>query len=136
MKHTTNSMRGNAALWCILAYFLLLLPASAGAVERNYLTSQFTEAEVSAALVRGQAWVPFPAYTDRAGWDSLVGTRRETLIKRGEKRLDYQWQMNVATEGKINLWSNAQVKAMGEYFADAYIGNGWVVNFAERGGYP
>ena len=98
MKHTKNSMRGNAALWCILACFLLLLPASAGAVERNYLTSQFTEAEVSAALVRGQAWVPFPAYTDRAGWDSLVGTRRETLIKRGEKRLDYQWQMNVATD--------------------------------------
>ncbi len=51
MKHTKNSMRGNAALWCILACLLLLLPASAGAVERNYLTSQFTEAEVSAALV-------------------------------------------------------------------------------------
>lgn len=98
MKHTKNSLRGSVALLCFLACSLLLLPASAGAVERNYLTSQFTEEEVSAALVRGQAWVPFPAYADRAGWDSLTSTRKETLVKRGEKRLDYRWQMNVATD--------------------------------------
>ena len=98
MNHTKNSLRGNAALWCILACCLLLLPASAGAVERNYLTSQFTEEKVSAALVRGQAWVPFPAYSDRAGWDSLTSTRKETLVKRGEQRLDYRWQINVATD--------------------------------------
>lgn len=266
--HAHYAWQSCVQMLCIIACCLLLLPASAGAVERNYLTSQFTEEEVSAALVRGQAWVPFPAYADRAGWDSLTSTRKETLVKRGEKRLDYRWQMNVATDylayertgerqimenpqkannlalsdlvlaelaegqgrfldqiingvwmecertswvlsahlhrqtsgrncnvlqvvmlieddeetvnrcvwrsmqsvdkfmnyvkadgaceegpaywghaagklfdyldvlatvtgGKINLWSNPQVKAMGEYFANAYIGKGWVVNFAD-----
>ena len=68
------------------------------AEERNYLTKQFTEQEVAATIVRGQRWVPFPAYSDREGWTQLIDARAETLIKRGEKHLDYVWQMNVATD--------------------------------------
>lgn len=34
---------------------------------------------------------PYPAYQDRAGWDSLTGTGKDELIKAGEKYLDRQW---------------------------------------------
>lgn len=36
-------------------------------------------------------WFPYPAYKDRAGWDSLTGSRKDELIKAGEKYLDRQW---------------------------------------------
>ena len=39
-----------------------------------------------------QAWVPYPAYTDRAAWDSLMGPNKQRLIAAGEKLLDYKWK--------------------------------------------
>lgn len=53
------------------------------------------------------------------------------------KCLDYLILLNRITGGKISLFDNAQIKAMGEYIARSYVGNGWVVNFADasaRGG--
>ncbi len=44
-----------------------------------------------------QAWVPYPAYTDRAAWDSLMGPNKQRLIAAGEKLLDYKWQLIPAT---------------------------------------
>lgn len=53
------------------------------------------------------------------------------------KCLDYLVLLNRITDGKISLFDNAQIKAMGEYIARSYVGSGWVVNFADasaRGG--
>lgn len=44
-----------------------------------------------------QAWVPYPAYTDRAAWDSLMGPNKQRLIAAGEKFLDYKWKLIPAT---------------------------------------
>lgn len=44
-----------------------------------------------------QAWVPYPAYTDRAAWDSLMGPNKQRLIAAGEKLLDYKWKLIPAT---------------------------------------
>ena len=44
-----------------------------------------------------QAWVPYPAYTDRAAWDSLMGPNKQRLIEAGEKLLSYKWQLIPAT---------------------------------------
>ena len=43
------------------------------------------------------AWVPYPAYTDRAAWDSLMGPNKQRLIAAGEKLLDYKWKLIPAT---------------------------------------
>lgn len=45
-----------------------------------------------------QKWVTYPTYTDRAGWDAFLGKHKEQYIRRGEKRLDYQWKVVRATD--------------------------------------
>lgn len=56
------------------------------------------------------------------------------------KCLDYLVLLNRITGGKISIFDNPQIKAMGEYIARSYVGNGWVVNFtdasAKGGGDP
>ena len=34
-------------------------------------------------LVMDQKWVPYPDYTDRAGWDKLLGENKESTIAIG-----------------------------------------------------
>ena len=41
--------------------------------ERNMLQKAADETTLKSVLVMKQAWVPYPAYTDRAAWDSLMG---------------------------------------------------------------
>lgn len=47
------------------------------------------------------------------------------------KLLDYLCALSLITGGKVEIFDNPQVKAMGEYIAYSYIGDGWVVNFAD-----
>lgn len=78
--------------------FLLCLSSLVMGGDRRYLTNTYSLAEVQQSLLRGQAWVPYPAYADREGWAALFGENAAETIRRGEKRLDYQWQINVATD--------------------------------------
>ncbi len=75
-----------------------LLLQTLQAEERNLLSGNYTERQVSEWIVRDQKWVDYPDYTDRNGWDSLTGENKQWLIERGEKRLKYEWKMNVATD--------------------------------------
>ena len=65
--------------------------------ERNMLQKTADETTLKDVLVMKQAWVPYPAYTDRAAWDSLMGPNKQRLIEAGEKLLDYKWQLIPAT---------------------------------------
>ena len=65
--------------------------------ERNMLQKAADEATLKNVLVMKQAWVPYPAYTDRAAWDSLMGPNKQRLIAAGEKLLDYKWKLIPAT---------------------------------------
>ena len=47
------------------------------------------------------------------------------------KTYDYLQILYDATGGQISLFDNPMIKAMGEYIYKSYIGNGWVVNFAD-----
>ena len=47
------------------------------------------------------------------------------------KCLDYLVLLDWITGGKVSIFDNPQIKAMGEYIARSYVGNGWVVNFAD-----
>lgn len=76
---------------------LSLLPARAYE-PRNLLTQLATEAQLRQCLQTGQRWVPYPAYTDRAGWDSLLGNHKTAIIQAGERLLDYSWTVVRATE--------------------------------------
>ncbi len=53
------------------------------------------------------------------------------------KLYDYLQLLSTATGGKISLFDQPLIRNMGEYIARSYVGNGWVVNFADasaRGG--
>lgn len=47
------------------------------------------------------------------------------------KLLDYLVLLSDITGDKINIFDNPQIRNMGEYISRSYVGNGWVVNFAD-----
>ena len=47
------------------------------------------------------------------------------------KGFDYLSLLESITGGQINLYQNQQIRSMGEYILRSYVGNGWVVNFAD-----
>ena len=47
------------------------------------------------------------------------------------KMYDYLQILSYATGKKIDIFSQPKIKAMGEYISRSYIGDGWVVNFAD-----
>ncbi len=47
------------------------------------------------------------------------------------KLYDYLQILYNVTGGKLNVFSKPMIKNMGEYIANSYVGNGWVVNFAD-----
>ncbi|MEG0464530.1 heparinase II/III-family protein [Bacteroides sp.] len=47
------------------------------------------------------------------------------------KLYDYLQLLSDGTDGKISLFGEPMVRSMGEYISRSYVGNGWVVNFAD-----
>jgi len=47
------------------------------------------------------------------------------------KLYDYLQLLYDATDGKVSVFSEPIIKNMSEYIARSYVGNGWVVNFAD-----
>jgi hypothetical protein len=47
------------------------------------------------------------------------------------KMYDYLQMLYDGTGGKISVFDQPVIKNMGEYIARSYVGNGWVVNFAD-----
>lgn len=43
-------------------------------------------------------WVPLPPYSDRAGWDKLLGSRKQIYINLGINRIGYEWKVIKATD--------------------------------------
>ena len=81
-----------------LVALLLSIPAQAY-TERNFLQNTISKEDLKSTLVMNQAWVPYPDYTDRAGWDSLLTKQdKEMLIRTGERLLNYKWQVIHATD--------------------------------------
>jgi len=66
--------------------------------ERNLLQGLATSEQLRESLVMNQKWVTAPSYSDRAGWDKLLGDDKDRYIKRGEERLKYQWIVVKATD--------------------------------------
>lgn len=84
-----------------LLIFTLLLCCTVKALsytERNYLQKQANVSSLQEVLILNQQWVTYPAYTDRTGWDTFLGSFKNECILRGEKQLNYQWQVVKATD--------------------------------------
>ena len=85
-------------LFSVLTMCILAAGNMSAYVERNILRSRADEAALRTILIPDQKWVPFPAYSDRAGWDRVLGDWKDVLISRGEDALAYEWKVVTATE--------------------------------------
>jgi len=47
------------------------------------------------------------------------------------KMYDYLQILSDGTNGKVSLFNNPMIRRMGEYISRSYVGDGWVVNFAD-----
>ncbi len=82
----------------LIAALCLFCSGAQAAVERNLIQSKTSPEAIRQALVLDRAWVPYPAYSDRAGWDRLTGPYKESIIREGERFLDYEWKVVKATD--------------------------------------
>ena len=64
---------------------------------RDLLQHAADLAKLKESLIMDQQWVPYPAYTDRTGWDQFLGEYKEGIIRQGEKYLGYEWKVVKAT---------------------------------------
>ena len=101
-------------MWTVLCILLMFTTTSFAYTERNLLQNSVTKEQLKEALIMNGEWVPYPAYSDREGWNSLLNDEdRQTLINAGEKMLDYKWQVIRATDyleyersGERNIMQN------------------------------
>lgn len=83
------------SLLCLIAVVAMQqLHANEG---RNLLQKEADLAKIKEVLVMNQEWVPYPDYTDRAGWDQLLGEYKQSIIENGEKYLNFEWKVVKAT---------------------------------------
>lgn len=82
----------------LLLLALLYVTLTYTYTERDLLQKQADINRLKEILVLDRQWVTYPDYNDRAGWDRFLGTFKDEYIRRGEKRLNYQWQVVKATD--------------------------------------
>jgi hypothetical protein len=66
--------------------------------ERNLLQKSISFDKLKESLILNQKWVPYPDYNDRKGWNTLFNEYSDGFIKKGEEKLNYQWQVVKATD--------------------------------------
>lgn len=89
------------AFFKVLVFALFFMEASISAfayTERNYLQKAADFDTVKKSLVMGQRWLKLPQYTDREGWEKILGDSKLEFVKEGEKNLSYQWKLIKATD--------------------------------------
>jgi hypothetical protein len=78
-----------------LSICLIALSALTGFAteERDLLQKAVSSEALQSILLTEQAWVPYPDYTDRSGWEALTKNVSAELIKAGEEYLEYDWKV-------------------------------------------
>ena len=114
---TPETMVNNWNPWCnfnVLSCFLLLENDRDKLAEAVYRTMVSVDKFVNYTNSDG-ACEEGPSY-----WGHAAG-----------KMYDYLQLLSTATSGNVSIFDEPIIKNMGEYIAKSYIGDGWVVNFAD-----
>ncbi|MEX6686995.1 heparinase II/III family protein [Danxiaibacter flavus] len=117
LNYTPGTLVNNWNPWCnsnVLICFLLLEDNADARSAAVYKTMQSVDKFINYVNEDG-ACEEGPSY-----WGHAAG-----------KLYDYLQILYNATGGRLNLFSKPMIKNMGEYIAHSYVGNGWVVNFAD-----
>lgn len=103
--------------WCnsnVLTCFLLMEDDATKLAAAVHRTMQSVDHFINYVKVDG-ACEEGPSY-----WGHAAG-----------KLYDYLQLLSNASNGKLSIFNEPIIKNMGEYIARSYVGNGWVVNFAD-----
>lgn len=74
-------------------FVCLLFSLSASAQEqRNFLEKTASEKQLENIIVKDDKWISFPSYTDRARWNRVDATLKQSIIENANKCLDYQYK--------------------------------------------
>jgi len=73
--------------------FIITFQALFAVDGENILQNIITKESLKDNLVMNQAWVSYPSYADRQGWDKHFSDNKAAVISFGEKCLDYQWKV-------------------------------------------
>ena len=117
LNYKSGMLVNNWNPWCnfnVLTCFLLLEENPANLAKAVYKTMRSTDQFINYVKEDG-ACEEGPSY-----WGHAAG-----------KMYDYLQLLHDATKGKLSIFDEPIVKNMGEYIARSYVGNGWVVNFAD-----
>ena len=117
LNYKSGMLVNNWNPWCnfnVLTCFLLLEENPANLAKAVYKTMRSTDQFINYVKEDG-ACEEGPSY-----WGHAAG-----------KMYDYLQLLHDATKGKLSIFDESIVKNMGEYIARSYVGNGWVVNFAD-----
>lgn len=94
--------------------------------------------KLSAAVYR--TMISVDKFIDKSNYDGACEEGPSYWGHAAGKMYDYLQILNLATAGKISIFDEPMIKNMGEYISKSYIGNDWVVNFADAsakgGGLP
>lgn len=112
-----NGLVNNWNPWCnfnVLAAFLLMENDQARLTEAVHKSMRSVDRFIDYTKDDG-ACEEGPSY-----WGHAAG-----------KLYDYLQLLSYATGGKIDVFNQPKIRYMGEYISRSYIGDGWVVNFAD-----
>lgn len=66
--------------------------------EKNLLQKLATEQQLKDLILPHRQWVKYPPYTDRQGWQELMGDNAAYFVEQGRKTLDYNWKVVTVTD--------------------------------------
>lgn len=66
--------------------------------QKDMLQSSANKLQLSSYLMQPAAWIKYPGYDDRSGWEQYAGSTKSTIIAEGEKFLNYEWKVVKATD--------------------------------------
>ncbi|QNA42641.1 heparinase II/III domain-containing protein [Lacibacter sediminis] len=116
-NYKTGVLVNNWNPWCnsnVLTCFLLLEEDDTKLAAAVHRTMQSVDHFINYVQADG-ACEEGPSY-----WGHAAG-----------KLYDYLQLLSNASNGKLSIFHEPMIKHMGEYIARSYVGNGWVVNFAD-----
>lgn len=116
-NYEPGDMVNNWNPWCnfnVLSSFLLMEDDLDKLTEGVYKTMVSTDEFINYTHYDG-ACEEGPSY-----WGHAAG-----------KLYDFLAILSEATDGEVSIFENPMIKNMGEYIARSYVGDGWVVNFAD-----
>lgn len=81
----------------LFAFIAACIGANAQGRQTTSLEDLYNRYACEDILPKDASWFPYPSYSDRSGWDDLIGPDAEYLISQGERYLDFTWRSVNAT---------------------------------------